>query len=405
MSQNELKRRIYSVDLLRGVVMIVMLLDHTRDYIQTGAMQSDPTNPANTTVPLFFTRWITHFCAPIFVFLAGTSIYLQRLNGKNNKELSWFLLTRGLWLIFLEFTVIRFAIVFNLDYTFFGMPQVIWVIGVSMIVMAALIYLPVWFSAIFGSVMILAHNLFDGFRVPPQTAFGGAPPPTFAQDVLIILHQQGVVPLFDGVSAFFVYPLIPWIGVMAVGFAFGSVYGWEPERRRKWLLTAGAVVIAVFILLRGINIYGDPSPWAWQSSPVFTALSFLNTTKYPPSLLFLLMTLGPALIVLGLTDKIDGKKLWQRIAITYGRVPMFYYILQWFVAHGAGVLLGYLAGVDVSYLFKSILEMAQTAPQNHGFPLWVVWVVWISGVALLYAPCYWWGNLKRRNKHWVLSYL
>ena len=402
---SQIKQRIYSIDFLRGIVMILMLLDHTRDYIQNGAMQSDPTNPANTTVPLFFTRWVTHFCAPIFVFLAGTSIYLQRLNGKNNAELSRFLVTRGFWLIFLEFTVIRFGIVFNLDYTFFGMPQVIWVIGVSMIVVAALIYLPVYVSAVFGLVMIVGHNLFDGFRVPPQTAFAGAPPPTFGQDLLIILHQQGVVPLFDGVRAFFVYPLIPWIGVMAVGFAFGSIYRWEPERRRRWLLKAGAVVIALFVILRGINIYGDPSRWSWQASPVFTILSFLNTTKYPPSLLFLLMTLGPALIVLALTDRIDGKKIWQRIAITYGRVPMFYYILQWFVAHGAGVLLGYLAGKDVSYLFKGILEMAQTAPPDHGFPLWVVWVVWISGVALLYVPCLWWGNLKQRNKHWALSYL
>src|SRR6185369_7367547 len=322
---SQIKQRIYSIDFLRGIVMILMLLDHTRDYIQNGAMQSDPTNPANTTVPLFFTRWVTHFCAPIFVFLAGTSIYLQRLNGKNNAELSRFLVTRGFWLIFLEFTVIRFGIVFNLDYTFFGMPQVIWVIGVSMIVVAALIYLPVYVSAVFGLVMIVGHNLFDGFRVPPQTAFAGAPPPTFGQDLLIILHQQGVVPLFDGIRAFFVYPLIPWIGVMAVGFAFGSIYQWEPERRRRWLLKAGAVVIALFVILRGINIYGDPSRWSWQASSIFTILSFLNTTKYPPSLLFLLMTLGPALIVLTLADRIDGKKIWQRIAITYGRVPMFYY--------------------------------------------------------------------------------
>ena len=407
MPDETLKRRIFAVDFLRGIVMMIMMIDHTREYVHTGALLSDPTNLAsNPTVATFFTRWITHFCAPIFVFLAGTSIYLQKLNGKSRAELSRFLWTRGLWLIVLEFTVIRFLIVFNLDYSFFGMGQVIWVIGVSMIVMAALIYLPLWLVGASGILMIVLHNLLDGIRIPLQTAFAGNPPPDLWQSLWLILHQPGIVQIFGGSSQiFFAYPLIPWIGVMAVGYVLGAVYSQDSATRRKWLLILGLGSTVLFIVLRGINLYGDPAPWAEQSSPLFTFLSFLNTTKYPPSLLFLLMTLGPAILVLYLTDGIDGKGLWERIIITYGRVPMFYYILQWVVAHGSGVLLGVLAGVDVSYLFKDILSMGRDAPPGHGFPLWVVYAVWITGLIILYPLCAWYSELKRRKKHWILSYL
>jgi len=405
-SDSGLKQRINSVDFLRGVVMMIMLLDHTREYVHAGALQSDPTNLETTTVALFFTRWITHFCAPIFVFLAGTSIYLQKLNGKSNAELSRFLWTRGLWLIFLEFTVVRFLIVFNLDYSFFGMAQVIWVIGVSMIAMAALIYAPVTVVGGVGVAMIFLHNLFDGIQVPPNVAFAGQPPPDLMQSLWIILHQPGVVPIVGGASKiFFAYPLIPWIGVMMTGYALGVVYGWDTPVRRKWLLVLGTIATILFVVIRVINVYGDPVPWSQQSSTLFTLLSFLNTTKYPPSLLFLLMTLGPALIVLSLTDAIDGKAVWQRVAIVFGRVPMFFYLLQWLVAHSMGVMLNYLAGVDVSYLFKNLLEMGQTAPPGHGFPLWVVYAAWIAGLIILYPLCKWYGDLKQRNKHWPLSYL
>lgn len=402
----EIKERIYSVDLLRGVVMMIMLLDHTRDYLLAGALQSDPTDPATTTVAVFFTRWITHYCAPTFVFLSGVSIYLQKANGKSNAELSRFLFTRGLWLIFLEFTLVRFSIVFNFDYSFFGMAQVIWVIGISMIVMAALIYLPVKVVGAASVVMIVLHNLLDGFQVPPQIVFAGTPAPSFSQDLWIMLHQQGVVPLFGGASqAFFAYPLIPWIGVMAAGYALGPVYKWESEKRRKLLLKLGLLATALFVVIRLVNIYGDPSHWRYQDTGVATFLSFLNTTKYPPSLLFLLMTLGPSMLVLGLTDRIDGKAIWQSVCVTFGRVPMFYYILQWFFAHGSAVLLSYLAGKDAGYLFLNLLQMGQAAPPGHGFPLWAVYADWIAGLLLLYPLCYWYGNLKRQSGHWVFSYL
>ena len=400
------KVRIYSVDLLRGIVMMIMLLDHTRDFVHAGALQSDPTDPATTTAAVFFTRWITHFCAPIFVFLSGVSIYLQQSNGKSKAELSRFLWTRGLWLILLEFTIIRLLIVFNLDYSFFGMAQVIWVIGISMIVMAALIYLPLRVVGALAIALIVLHNLLDGISVPPPIAFAGTPPPDLFQSLWILLHQQGAIPFFGGASTLFVaYPLLPWTGVIAAGYVLGTVYQWDSLRRRKLLLQLGVICTALFIVIRLINFYGDPVPWSTQASPGATFLSFLNTTKYPPSLLFLLMTIGPALLVLAFTDGIDDRSLWQRVLITYGRVALFYYLLQWLVAHGFAVILGYLAGKDVSYLFLGLFEMGQAAPPGHGFPLWVVYVAWLTGLIVLYPLCLYYGRLKSRSRHWLFSYL
>lgn len=429
MTAEIIKERIYSVDFLRGVVMMIMLLDHTRDFVHHNGMITDPADVATTTVPLFFTRWITHYCAPIFVFLSGVSIYLQKQNGKSNKELSWFLFTRGLWLIVLEFTVIRFLITFNFDYgSLFGMAQVIWVIGVSMIVMAALIYLPITVVGIFGLAMIVLHNLLDGFNLPPQVAFGGTP--ELSQAIWLVLRQPSVIPIGSSV-VFVAYPLIPWIGVMAAGYALGAVYGWEPERRRKLLLTLGIVATVLFVGFRATNFYGDPQRWSGKAQflenvtkrfeagqldpgvtvptpkleePAFSILSFLNTTKYPPSLLFLLMTLGPGLIILALTDGISGRAIWQKIAIVFGRVPMFFYILQWISAHCFGIVLSLIAGKDVGYYFNALSPQLQMPPDN-GFSLPVVYFAWIAGLVIVYRLCLWYGNFKRRNRHWLLSYL
>ncbi len=398
MDTDKLNERIYSIDFLRGVVMMIMLLDHTRDFVHTGGF--DPTDLSKTNVALFFTRWITHYCAPTFVFLSGVSIYLQKQNGKSNSELAKFLLTRGLWLVFLEFTIVRFSFAFNLDYSFFGVGQVIWAIGMSMIVMAALVFWPTRTVGAIGVAIILFHNLLDGIQVPQEIAFDGTA--SLSQVLWIILHQPGSVKLFGGASnVFFLYPLLPWIGVMAAGFAFGTIYSWDAERRRKWLLALGGAATILFIVLRLINIYGDPAPWTVQDSPGFTILSLLNTTKYPPSLLFLLMTLGPSMLVLAVADGFDGKALWQRIAITFGRVPLFYYLQQFFVAHCMGILLSILAGKDISYFFS---ENA-APPPDHGFSLGVTYAAWIAGLIILYPGCAWYSSYKRRHKHWLLSYL
>lgn len=405
-NNTSIRQRINSVDLLRGIVMMIMLLDHTRDYVHWGGFVFDPTDLSQTYPSLFFTRWITHYCAPTFVFLSGVSIYLQRLAGKTNAELSRFLWTRGLWLIVLEFTIVRFGFAFNLDYSLVGAAQVIWAIGVSMIVMAALIYLPLRVVGGFGLLMIVLHNLLDVFRIPPAMAFGGQPPLDTWQSLWLVLHQQGLIPLWNGGPVVFVlYPLIPWIGVMAAGFAFGAIYKLAAEQRRKYLLLAGGIATLLFVVIRFINVYGDPSAWSVQEKPWFTVLSFLNTTKYPPSLLFLLMTLGPSIIVLGLTDGISGRAIWQKIAITYGRVPMFYYILQWFAAHGAGVLLAIAAGKEYHYLMENPIANVQLPP-GAGFSLITTYLAWLTGLAILYPLCWWYGEYKRRNRDkWWLSYL
>jgi uncharacterized membrane protein len=434
MNGEKLRERVYSIDFLRGIVMMIMLLDHTRDFVYHGALLTDPTDPATTTVPLFFTRWITHYCAPTFVFLSGVSIYLQKMNGKSAAELSRFLFTRGLWLIFLEFTLVRLGFVFNLDYSFFGVMQVIWVIGLSMIVMAGLVYLPVRIVGAFGLLLIVLHNLLDRFQVPPATAFAGHPPPDLSQILWMILHQPGVIPLFGGASSsFLAYPFIPWVGVMAAGYALGTIYSWDAARRRKVLLGLGLAMCALFVLIRYTNTYGDPAPWSTKeaaaaqvaaeaqnrpadapptppfepslSEPAFSIVDFLNTQKYPPSLLFLLMTLGPSMIVLALTDGIGGKSIWQRIPIIFGRVPMFFYLLQMPVAHAFGIVLSLIAGKEIGYFFLNFPENGAQAPPDHGFSLPIVYAAWIGGLLILFPLCYWYGNYKRRNKHWLLSYL
>lgn len=400
-----LNKRIYSIDLLRGIVMIIMLLDHVRDYVSAGGLTVNPTDLTKTNAALFFTRWITHFCAPTFVFLSGTSIYLQKLKGKTGAELSRFLLTRGLWLIFLEFTVVRLSLLFNFEYSLLGFAEVIWIFGVSMIVLAALVHLPVRVVGALGVSLILLHNLFDKVLIDPATAFAGTPPPDLAQSLWLFLHQTGFVPLFGGATKVLTaYPLIPWVGVMAAGYALGSFYAWEPGPRRRWLFRLGLTAAVLFIVIRLINVYGDPVPWSGQTTPLFTFLSFLNTTKYPPSLLFLLMTLGPGMLVLSAADRIQGEGLFQRIAINFGRVPLFYFILQMYFAHGAGVLLGFLAGKDVGYLFANPDGWAK-APPDHGFSLPVVYLVWLAGLAILYPLCVWYGNVKQRSGHWLFSYL
>jgi uncharacterized membrane protein len=408
--------RIDSIDLLRGIVMVIMMLDHTRDFVHSGAFQLDPTDLTRTTVPLFLTRWITHYCAPVFVFLAGTGAYLQLARGKSKRELSRFLVTRGMWLVLLEFTVVRLGVFFNLDYRFLVFLQVIWVIGVSMIVLAALIHLPVKVIAGVGIGMIALHNFLDrihivGWRGP------GSPVPGLGAKLWFIAHQPfEVFPVagFPSPIVFVVYPLIPWVGVMAAGYAFGVVYQKGPAWRRRFLLATGSVATALFILLRAINFYGDPSRWARQKSTVFTILSFLNTTKYPPSLLFLLMTLGPAIIALALfeSDTLPRARAAGAVVasvknalITFGRVPLFFYILQWYTAHIIAVVAGLIAGQSVGYQFASPIDKFNSPPPaGVGFRLWVVYLCWAIGVLLLYPICKWFGGVKARRRDWWLSY-
>lgn len=404
------QRRIDSLDLLRGIVMVVMMLDHTRDFVHNAALQFDATDLSRTNVALFLTRWITHYCAPVFVFLAGTGAYLQLARGKSKSELSRFLVTRGIWLIVLELTLVRLGMWFSLDIRMFGFLQVIWVIGVSMIVLGALIYLPVKVVGGFGLAMIALHNLFDKFRVAGWRG-PGTPVPSFLGKLWIVLHQAfEPFPIlsFPSPVVIVIYPLVPWIGVMAAGYAFGTLYQLSAERRRRLLLAIGGTATALFIILRALNIYGDPAPWSTQKSFVFTVLSFVNTTKYPPSLLFLLMTLGPAILALAAFETRAGVYGFlgrvRNFFVTFGRVPLFFYLLQWFTAHLIAVLLNFAFGKSVRWLFQTPIDWVGTRPTS-GFNLGVVYLSWIAGVLLLYPLCKWFAGVKQRRRDWWLSYI
>src|SRR6266446_4658353 len=319
------RRRIDSIDLLRGIVMVIMMLDHTRDFVHNAALRFDPLDLSQTNTLLCLTRWITHFCAPTFVFLAGTGAYLQLARGKSKSELSRFLITRGLWLIVLELTVVRLGAFFNFDLRFVALLQVIWVIGVSMIVLAALLHLPLKVIAAFGIGMIALHNLLDRFPVQGWRGPGSAVPGVGAK-LWMVLHQAGLFPIagFPSPIVFVLYPLIPWIGLMAAGYAFGSLYQMDNERRRRWLITIGASAIFLFIVVRATHLYGDPSECSRQKNVIFTVLSFVNTAKYPHSLLYLLMTLGPGILALAWFEskKVSPGALWNAF-VTFGRVPLF----------------------------------------------------------------------------------
>ena len=390
------RTRIDSVDLLRGAVMVLMLLDHTRDYVHRDGLLFDPADLSRTTVALFLTRWITHFCAPAFVFLAGTGAALQLARGKSKGELSRFLLTRGAWLVFLELTLVRFVITFDLDYgAFAGMLQVIWAIGGSMMVLAALVHLRARWVAAAGVAIVALHALTDPLNVAPgaEPGVGGT--------LWMLLHQRGFVEVL-GARLLLLYPLLPWLGIALCGYALGHVYRWEAERRRRLLARLGVAVIGAFLLLRLVNLYGDPFPWSVQKDAAFTVLSFVNTSKCPPSLLFSLMTLGPALLVLAWAETARRGPV-GRALVTFGRVPLFFYVLQWVVAHGLGLLLSLAAGKPTGHLFGM---PGFTPPQpGAGFSLGVVYLCWIAGVAMLYPLCRWFAGVKRRRDDWWLSYL
>ncbi len=394
--------------------MVIMMLDHTRDFVHYAALQGfDPTDLQHSSVKIFFTRWITHFCAPVFVFLAGTGAYLQFARGKSKSELSRFLFTRGLWLIVLEFTVVRCGAFLNFDYRFLGVAQVIWVIGVSMIGLAVLIHLPVRVIAAFGLLMIVSHNLLDRFHVQGWQGPNSAVPGFWAK-LFIILHQ-GVeaFPLFGWPSpvVFVLYPLIPWIGVMALGYAFGVLYQLDAPRRRAILLRVGGICCLLFFMLRAWDFYGDPAHWSKQPRAAMTIVSFFNVTKYPPSLIFLLMTLGPALIALAWFDSRGDSRNSQlrrskvrEFFITFGRVPLFFYLLQWPTAHLMSILAHVIGGKPIGWMFGSQIGQGGPPP-GTGFNLVVVYAAWLAGVLLLYPLCKWFAGVKARRRDWWLSYL
>ena len=388
-------RRITSIDLLRGFIMIIMALDHVRDYFHADAFLYDPLDLNQTSVVLYFTRWITHFCAPIFVLLAGTSAFLSG-QRKTKRELAAFLVKRGIWLIILEETAINFSWFFNTHFTFF-IFGVIWVLGLSMICLAALIFLPwKWILGI-GLLMVFGHNLLDTVHFNGHNLAGflwGA------------IHERKTFAIGDARIGEG-YQFIPWAGVMAIGYCLGKIFsnGFDPTRRKKILLQLGIGSWILFIILRSINVYGNLYPWTPQTSGVRTFLSFLNITKYPPSLDYLLVTEGFAFIFMALTENISNRL--TNIISVYGRVPMFYYIIHIWLIHLFAMVLVVLQGhpwTDMTGFTGWVDGMPNL--KGYGLPLSAVYIIWIALVAILYPLCKKYDRYKSSHKDiWWLSYL
>lgn len=390
--------RLVSVDVLRGLVMVIMALDHTRDFLTS--LRFAPEDMSHTYGALFFTRFITHYCAPVFAFLAGTGAFLATRRGKSVGKISRFFLSRGLWLVLLELTIVDFG---------WGLVPwahggVIWILGWSMVMMAAIVWLPVRWIAALGLGMIAMHNLLDGIN---PASFG-----RFSW-VWILLHSPGRIPI--GNFQFSVrYVLIPWVGVMAAGFAFGSLL--SRTDRRRLILTLGTTATVLFFVLRGINFYGNgiaglafgyprsAGPWSVQPTLSLTVISFFNVLKYPPSLDYLLVTLGPALILLGLLDRAKAERGISRVLLVFGRVPLFYYVLHIYLLRILSILIS-LAFHQPIWHGTVIADFAQKpAGYGHGLPF--IYAVWILAVAMLYRPSLWFMQLKSRHRDWEwLSYL
>lgn len=386
------RSRVTSIDMLRGAVMIIMALDHVRDFFHNTAMTANPLDLSTTSPQLFFTRWITHFCAPIFVFLSGTSAYLSGMR-KTKAELSSFLIKRGFWLIVVELLVITLAITFNPLYNVL-IFQVIWAIGWSMVILGLLVRGSYQVVLVLGAVLVLGHNLFDYFPAAGESAI-----------MKILFTSPGaVVPYGTNRVILVAYSILPWTGIMLLGYCFGKLYNSSRDAaaRRKLLVKIGLAVLALFIVLRLINNYGDPQQWAVQSTIVNSMLSFVNVTKYPVSLQYTCLTIGIAILLLSVMERTAGTA--GAFLITYGRVPFFYYVLHFFLVHFLCVI----------FFFASHHTLAEAIdpkspflfrPVNYGFSLWVVYAVWIAVIGMLYFPCRWFGKVKQQHTQWWLSYL
>jgi len=371
-----------------------MALDHVRDFFTN--VKFDPLDLTQTNPTLFMTRWFTHFCAPVFILLAGTGAFLSGAHGKSKRELSWFLFTRGLWLALLEITWVR-CLGWEFNFQFDVIPAaVLWAIGWSMVALAGLVFLPPWAVAVFGILMIALHNLFDPVRAETWGKLDW---------LWIVLHQGGSFQLTSSIKFIAAYPLVPWIGIMAAGYGFGAILLHGPNRRRREIFLFGLGLSVLFVLLRGSNLYGDPSPWSQQTSALFTVFSFMDCRKYPPSLLYVLMTLGPALMLLAWLDR--GTTRLLRPVLVFGRVPLFFYLLHLPLIHGLALLAALVRYGRADWMFGSPFGATGkfTIPDDNGFGLPVVYLTWILVVLMLYPVCKWFAEVKRRRRAAWLSYL
>lgn len=399
--------RLVEIDMLRGLVIVIMALDHVRDYFHAGSASYNPLDPAQTTPLLYATRWITHLCAPTFVFLAGVSAFLQAAKGKTGAALSGFLLTRGLWLVVLELTVISFGWSFAFPYPPF--LQVIWAIGWSMIALSALVLLPRTAVLAIGLAIVCGHNLLDPITAQQFGAWA---------NLWILLHDGGPVLASGQPIGLAAYPVLPWIGVMAVGYGAGPIFLEPASSRDRKLIMIGLGMIALFLVLRVFNLYGNPaadnnfggpfggvSSWRDQGNVGAMIMAFLDVQKYPPSLMYVLATLGISMLLLVALRRLHGPP--AKVLLVFGAVPFFFYVAHIYLVHALAIAANAAMGRDVSTFFGFMMNVF-TAPENFagaGFTLPWVYVAWVVAVALLYLPCAYWAGLKKRRRDWWLSYL
>lgn len=389
------KQRILSIDILRGMVMLIMALDHVRDFFHVTAMTDDPLNLQTTTPVLFFTRWITHFCAPIFVFLSGTSAYLSG-KRKSKKELSIFLIKRGVWLVLAEIVIVTLGLSFNPFYNAIFL-QVIWAIGWSMVILGILVQLPMAVIITVGFILVLGHNITDHIQLPKDGA-------AVVLTNVFITARGYFIPLGSTHGILVLYAILPWTGIMLLGYGLGTVFQPEISRqqRHQILVGLGLGTLLLFAVLRYANVYGDPSLWTKQPSGFYTFLSFMNTSKYPPSLLYTCMTISAALLLLALLERVSNR--FTSIISVYGRVPFFYYILHFYLIHTLVVILFFASGYSTGQIADNQTPFL-FRPANFGYTLVLVYGIWLALIALLYFPCRWYDRYKKSHHFWWLSYV
>ena len=387
--------RINSIDILRGAVMVIMALDHVRHIFHQPAMIDEPTNLATTTPILFFTRWITHFCAPVFLFLSGVSASISG-QKKTKNELSFFLIKRGVWLLVVELVIITFGLSFDPAYNLF-LLQVIWAIGWSMIILGLLVRTSLAVIISVGAIIFFGHNVLDYIDLPNSGVV------SVLWDVFFTSSGKAY-PIGGGRAVLVMYAVLPWTAIMIGGFVAGRLYapGYDRNKRKDILLLGGIILSALFIILRMTKGYGDPAPWSDQKNAVYSFLSLLNVTKYPVSLQYACMTLGPALVILAVVERVKGR--FVDVVSVFGRVPFFYYVLHFYLLHLLCVGLFFASG----YGFNEILSKGSFIffrPLDFGFSLFIVYIIWFVVVALLYWPCKWFSRYKKTHKQWWLSYV
>jgi uncharacterized membrane protein len=386
-------KRIYSIDFVRGFVMIIMALDHVRDMMHVNSITQSPTDLASTTPILFFTRWVTYLCAPTFVFIAGTSAYISFKSNNNISQSRNFLLKRGLYLILLEFIVVNFGLFFDLGFHTF-LFEVIAAIGFGFIMLSLLLKSSLKTIGIIGLLIIFCHNLLP--IIPFEQG-------SIVKAILSLLFSPGAFPLFPNKVFIIGYPPIPWLGIMLVGFASGKLFELPDAKRKNIFLKIGLSALLVFIVIRFINIYGDSVQWSFQKENLYTFLSFMNVTKYPPSLLFCLVTLGIMFLILAFAEQAKNKFI--NIVSVYGKVPLFYFLVHFFLIHFTMIAIMFFQGFHWSQMDFASGTFGRPKGIESGVSLWVIYLMWIAIVLVLYKPCQWFGKHKATHKQWWLKYI